>query len=152
MNSMILITLAVIAGLVFAMAAILWLRTPEPEPKAIPELPAVADPALPELQDQAVARLLRLPHVRKILDGSLFDYYRGARLHVCQCRRLSYPHIELDYGGKMGLLFQSAGALAQYVTVQEAIGALLRSPGPDHAPGISGTQTGAGALPSREER
>ena len=128
MNIAILITLGVVATLA---ALSLWIyRRCKPKPEATVEIelpPRVTDPALPDIQNRAVERLLRLSHFRRILDGSLFDYYQGARLETCDCTKLPYPHLTLDYGGKLGVLFETAGALEHYVAVQEAVAAMLTS-------------------------
>ena len=102
-------------------ALVIYRRSPiEPEVR-----PLVSDPALPEIRERAVGRLLNLPHFRRILDGSLFDYCSGASLRTCTCEALPYPHLILDYGRKRSVVFETAGALEQYVAVQEAIGRLL---------------------------
>ena len=98
--------------------------SPDPAPEAPPPR-FVTDPALPTIQDRAIARLLRLPHFRRTLGGALFDYYRGAHLETCTCKQLPYPHLQVTYGGKQGALFETAGALEQYVSLQEMVGAML---------------------------
>lgn len=125
MNSDILITLFVIAAFTFLIGMTVWgLRRSSPQTEAAPPR-AILDPAGPEIQDQAIVRLLRLPHFRRIMDGSVFDYRRGARLAVCDCNKLPYPHLLLDYGSKLGVVFATAGALEHYVAVQEAVAAML---------------------------
>ena len=123
----VLITLTIVAGLVALFALLAWIyRRSAPHPGAEPK-PArrVPDPALPEIQTRAMERLLSLPHFRRILDGSVFDYYRGTRLEICDCKQIPYPHLVLDYGGKQRVAFETAGGLEHYVAVQEAVAALL---------------------------
>ncbi|MBI5920480.1 MAG: hypothetical protein HY847_02385 [Betaproteobacteria bacterium] len=88
-----------------------------------------ADPALPELQERAVFRLLRLPHFCLMLDGTLFDFFRGACLETCRCKKLPYPHLMLFYGGEQTVVFQTARALEQYVALQETVAELLKRGG-----------------------
>lgn len=121
-----MLTSAVLTILIAAIIALSWHSKSAPGPDP---LPPVSDPALPEIQKQLVERLSQLPHFRRILDGSLFDYYRGARLHICTCEQLPYPHLLLTYGPKQGIVFQSAGALEHYVAVQEAVAVVLARPG-----------------------
>ena len=127
MNTTVLITLTIVAGLAVLIAILAWIyRRSTPKPAAEPEPPRhVIDPALPEIQARAVERLLSLPHFRRILDGSVFDYYRGASLDTCDCTKLPYPHLILHYGGKQSVVFETAPALEQYVAVQEAVAAML---------------------------
>lgn len=125
MDTSILIPLLVIAALAFLIGMVAWVcLRPSPMPEAL-LLPAITDPALPEIQERAVARLLRLPHFRRILDGSVFDYHCGASLEICDCQRLPYSHLIVHYGGKQSVVFKTAGALEQYVAVQEAVAASL---------------------------
>ncbi|MFA6310999.1 MAG: hypothetical protein WCV99_11135 [Sterolibacterium sp.] len=127
MNSSVLITLLIITVSVLLIGMIAWVCLPPSfKAEALP-LPAITDPALPEIQERAILRLLRLPHFRRILDGTVFDYYRGACLEVCECQRLPYPHLILNYGGQQSVVFQTAGALEQYVAVQETVAASLRT-------------------------
>lgn len=125
MNFSVLVTLSIITALaaLISVIAFVSLRS-SPKPEAEPRRP-VTDPALPEIRDQAISRLLSLPHFRRILDGTIFDYYRGARLETCDCEQLPYPHLILDYGGKQSVVFETSGALEQYVAVQEAVAASL---------------------------
>lgn len=133
MNTSVFIPLLIIASFSALIGTIAWVyRRPSPVPDALP-LRAITDPAPPEIQERAVARLLRLPHFRRILDGSVFDYHRGASLEICDCPRLPYPHLILQYGGQQSVVFETAGALEQYVAVQEAVAELLRTG--RHAPG-----------------
>lgn len=85
----------------------------------------IVDPALPDLQDQAKARLLALPQFRRQVDGSLVDLYQGARLLSCDCAQLPYHHLVLDTGGREGIALGSERALEQYVAVQEAVATML---------------------------
>jgi len=127
MNTTALMTLIIVVGLVVLIVILAWIyRRSTPKPAAEPEPPRhVIDPALPEIQARAVERLLSLPHFRRILDGSVFDYYRGASLDTCDCTKLPYPHLILHYGGKQSVVFETASALEQYVAVQEAVAAML---------------------------
>jgi len=123
MNASVLMTLATVFAIAIALLA--WLRWPAVQSAASVQRPVPDDPALPEIQALATDRLLRLPHFRRILDGSLFDFYRGTRLTICDCTKPPYPHLTLDYGGKQMLAFESAGGLEHYVAVQEAVAAML---------------------------
>lgn len=125
MNTSVFISLLIIASFAALIGTIVWIcRRPSPVPDALP-LRAKSDPASPEIQERAVARLLRLPHFRRILDGSVLDFHRGAYLELCDCQRLPYPHLIVHYGGKQSVVFETAGALEQYVAVQEAVAASL---------------------------
>ena len=105
--------------------AIVLARRRPSVPRQVSLPPPVSDPALPKFQTQAVERLLSLPHFRRLLDGCIFDFYRGAWLEICTCRQLAHPHLILHYGGKQSLVFESADGLSQYVAVQEAVAAQL---------------------------
>ena len=121
-----LITAAIVAVLAALIAGFAFTyRRSAHKPEAKPQRPVPDDPALPEIQTKAMERLLSLPHFRRILDGSLFDYYQGARLETCDCTKLPYPHLTLDYGGKLGVVFETASGLEHYVAVQEAVAAML---------------------------
>ena len=122
-NDLILL-LCILAFAVLLGGIVLACRRAPPPPQEPPSRP-VADPALPAIQAQAVARLLRLPHFRRIPDGSLVDFYCGSRLTVCECKQLPYPHLVVRYGDALGVALESAGALEQYVAVQEAIAPAL---------------------------
>jgi len=113
---------AAIAVLIGVIAVSVCRTRQEPERAAHP---LVLDPALPDVQAQMIERLVRLPHVRRLRDGSVFDYFRGARLYTCRCSQLSYPHLILSYGRKSSVVFEAAGSLAHYVSVQESIARLL---------------------------
>ncbi len=129
-NNFVITLLCIFLVIVFSIIAFASrCRSPEPAP---PPKRIVPDPALPAIQDQAVSRLLRLPQFRRTLDGALFDYYRGACLALCTCKDLPYPHLNLSYGDKMGVAFETAGALEHYVAVQEKVGALLNGGAPTH--------------------
>lgn len=126
MNITILIALMLIAGLIVLVALFRLIdRRPASDAAATPQGSSTNDPALPEVQTRAVERLLRLPHFRRILDGSLFDFYQGARLKVCDCDKLAYPHLLIEYSDNQGLIFETAAALEHYVEVQEAVSAML---------------------------
>ncbi|MBI5923609.1 MAG: hypothetical protein HY847_18420 [Betaproteobacteria bacterium] len=112
-------------ALLTGMIAWVCLR-PSPQAEALP-LPAITEPVLPDIQERAIARLLRLSHFRRILDGSVFDYHCGASLEICDCQQLPYPHLILPYGDKQSVVFETADALEQYVVVQETVAELLRT-------------------------
>ena len=122
-DNLIIIAIVVLAVTLIGLILFVWLR-PTPAPVTAPRR-FVTDPALPAIQDAAIARLLQLPQFRRVLDGGLFDYYRGACLESCDCTRLPYPHLLLSYGGGQGVLFETAGSLEHYVSVQERVAATL---------------------------
>ena len=119
-DTLILVFLSV--AIMFISLLIYIVKQPQVKPSV---LPPVSDPALPEIRERAVERLICLPHFRSIRDGSLFDYRSGASLRTCTCEALPYPHLILKYGQQQGIVFETAGALDQYVSVQEATGRLL---------------------------
>ena len=134
MNPYVLVALAIIGVLAALLSLRAWIHrrgTPDPDAAAaaaaIDLPPAVSDPAGPDLEDRAVARLLTLPHFGRIAEGSIVDYYGGGRLTSCNCPKLPYPHLVLDTGGRQGMAFYTASALDQYVAVQEAVAAMLRA-------------------------
>ncbi|MBI5921292.1 MAG: hypothetical protein HY847_06535 [Betaproteobacteria bacterium] len=122
-NDLILL-LCVLAFAVFLGGIVPACRRSPVASEALPSR-SVTDPVLPAIQAQAVARLIRLPHFRRIPDGSLVDFYCGSRLTVCGCKQLPYPHLVVQYGDALAVAFESDGALEQYVAVQEAIAPAL---------------------------
>lgn len=130
-----LVTLVIIVALV-SLVGTLMMHNRRPAavapPVAEPSVSSVSsvglyltDPAPPAVQDGAVGRLLRLPHIRRLVDGTLLDYYRGIRIETCQCQQFPYPHLVVCYGEQCNIALATASALEQYVAVQEAIGAWL---------------------------
>lgn len=130
-----LVTLVIIVALV-SLVGTLMMHNRRPaagtSPVAEPSVSPVSaiglyltDPAPPALQDGAVGRLQRLPHIRRLVDGTLLDYYRGSRIETCQCQHIPYPHLVVCYGDKRNIALATASALEQFVAMQEAIGALL---------------------------
>lgn len=126
MNVEILIMLAVAVTLVILFAVRVRRGHGSASEAAIERRSQIPDPALPRIQEQAVNRLLDLPHFRRHSDGSLFDYYRCARLDTCSCGEFPFPHLTLAYGGKQTLAFVTESGLKQYVAVQERVGAMLQ--------------------------
>lgn len=123
----------VLTGLMtFLAAAFVWLvreifftREAVPEPETLP------DAATREEQEAALAHLASLPHMRRLSNGTLFDYLRGACIRPCGCGRDSAFHLLVQYGEgrRHGIALVTRGALAQYVAVQDAVAAVLTRKG-----------------------
>lgn len=123
----------VLAGLMtFLAAALVWLvREIFFASETVPEPETLPDAATREEQEAAIAHLASLPHVRRLSDGSLFDYLRGSCIRPCGCGRDSAFHLLVQYGEgrRHGIALVTRGALAQYVAVQDALAAVLTRKG-----------------------
>lgn len=123
----------VLAGLMtFLAAGLAWLvRKIFFTPETVPEPETLPDAATREEQEAAFAHLASLPHVRRLSDGTLFDYLRGSCIRPCDCGRDSAFHLLVQYGEgrRHGIALVTRGALAQYVAVQDALAAVLTRKG-----------------------
>lgn len=102
-------------------------RPAVPAPKTGEEKDLMPDAASPEEQHAALQRLGNLPHMRRLRDGTLFDYCRGSIIEPCDCGQYGPFHLVVRYGKgrKHDIALVSRSALGQYVALQEAIAAKL---------------------------
>ena len=119
-----------LCSLIVVIAVLIWPRKREQGPsgvdaQSVPALdPAKGYPTSAE-QDDAMARLARLPQMLPLLDGSLVDLSSGARLFPCDCSEHRVPHLAINWGGRCFVGLMTSRALQRYLSYQERLAVLL---------------------------
>lgn len=122
-----ILLIASIGGTLTLSLLILKRRAAMPVPVEEEEKNLMPDAASPEEQHAALQRLGNLPHMRRLRDGTLFDYCQGSIIEPCDCGQYSPLHLVVRYGKgrKHDIALVSRDALGQYVALQESIAGKL---------------------------